>query len=336
MAWRAIQDTVGVSLSLAELTDQAERIWWRLLAHTDPWGRLDAHPAKVRALCFPMLTHITDEDCGRALLALEQVGRVVVWERSGKAIIQVLDFEERQPREAFRKRPLGSAFPDPPASLAPTEGLIERLYGLNSGPLPEGFRKVSGTTPENGVVPEEIPSFAGVSGTTPDLFRNDSGNLPDEKEKETEKEKRRRVPTPSESARSQAREPHGADLVPHEPDHLPGEALAVAIHETTNAQALVARYVDRLAQQGVPRVERNVGAIAKQIGELLDKDGISPVVVDRAIELLIERQLNPASLASLIPEATTGTKPRSRAKAEHAADALVRDGFGIDPNELSR
>ncbi len=186
-----MQSTVGVSTSLASLDDLGERIWWRLIAHSDPWGRLDARPLKLRALCWPLLD-IPHEEAGRRLLVLQQLGRIIVWEHRDQAIIQIVDFEKHQPREAFRKRPPASAFYDPPANLVAPEGLIERLYG----PIPETFRKPSGN-------PDANPPFAGDSGTTPETFRKPSGGdqtRPDQTETETRQE-------PSSSSSTQHHEP---------------------------------------------------------------------------------------------------------------------------------
>lgn len=145
MAWRAIQDTVGQSESLAELSDLAERVYWRLLAHSDPWGRLDARPRKLRARCWPMLG-FSDEQAGYALIELEAVGRIVVYEKAGEVVVQIVDFEKNQPREAFRKRSGTSPYPDPPRGVRPTDGLVatvfrirrqDPLFPADSGPLPE-------------------------------------------------------------------------------------------------------------------------------------------------------------------------------------------------------
>lgn len=217
MAWRAIQDTVGVSLSLAELDDRTERIWWRILAHSDPWGRLDARPGKVRALCFPLLTSITNADTGHALLELERVGRVVVWEHRGQHIIQIVDFEQRQPREAFRKRPPASDFPDPPANLKPVEGLIDELYG----PFPDTFRTPSGN-------PNRTTGLAGVSGTTPDTFRTPSGGDGEERRRRGDGEEDLQEPHHQHVAR-ETRQPDDDDLrLRLETHQLQGAALTVA------------------------------------------------------------------------------------------------------------
>lgn len=103
MAYRGISDTVGRSESLAALSDTAERLYWRLLAHTDPYGRLPGSPAKTRALCFPLLSW-THDDVGAALAELEAVGRVWVYDVEGQACIQVTEFDENQPSEFIRRR----------------------------------------------------------------------------------------------------------------------------------------------------------------------------------------------------------------------------------------
>lgn len=200
MAWRAIQDTVGTSESLAQLSDRAERLWWRLLAHSDPWGRLDARPRKLRAVCYPMLPQITDTDAGRCLLELQQAGRIVVWEKDGQHTVQIVDFEKNQPREAFRKRASSSRYPQPPASLKPVENLIETLYKLNSGPTPEPTREV-----------------AAMQGF-PETFRSDSGNVPDERRGD---KTRREGPTSS-SVVARA-----SDTAPDDDDDLLEELLAL-------------------------------------------------------------------------------------------------------------
>jgi len=160
MAWRAIQDTVGQSESLAELSDLAERIYWRLLAHSDPWGRLDARPRKLRARCYPMLGH-SDEQAGYALIELEAVERILVYEAGGEYVVQIVDFETNQPREAFRKRSGKSRFPDSATDRgksASQESRTAALFGLG----------------------EKTPLFPGSSGTLPEERRNAAGTAPEE------------------------------------------------------------------------------------------------------------------------------------------------------------
>lgn len=151
MAWRAIQDTVGVSETLAELSDRAERIYWRLLAHSDPWGRLNAKPVKLRGTCMPLLD-VTYPQIGEALLELIAVGRIQVYENAGQASVQIVDFEANQPREAFRKRPAESRFPEPHRNGPTSEEIVREKYlsaGV-SGEATETGRNGAGTSPGRG------------------------------------------------------------------------------------------------------------------------------------------------------------------------------------------
>lgn len=104
MAYRGIADSVGHSESLAALSDTAERLYWRLLAHSDPHGRIPGSPAKTRAICFPLLTLWTHEQVGHALAELEKVGRATVYDADGQAVIQITAFDENQPPEFIRRR----------------------------------------------------------------------------------------------------------------------------------------------------------------------------------------------------------------------------------------
>lgn len=103
MSWRAIQDTVGRSESLAAVSDRAERLYWRLLAHSDSYGRLNASPAKLRAQCWPLL-ELDDQAAGAALLELARVGRIRVYHADGVHVLELDAFEYHQPVAAIQKR----------------------------------------------------------------------------------------------------------------------------------------------------------------------------------------------------------------------------------------
>lgn len=113
MAYRSIQDSVGLSESLARVSCLAERIYWRLLAHTDSYGRLAASQAKLRALCYPLLNWITDEQIAEALVDLGYVRRIQLYVHEDELYLQILDFDENQPPDLLRKRGK-SRLPEPP------------------------------------------------------------------------------------------------------------------------------------------------------------------------------------------------------------------------------
>ena len=77
----------------------------------------------------------------------------------------------------------------------------------------------------------------------------------------------------------------------------------------SKAQALVAHYVDHADSLGLDLPRQMKGATARQVGALL-KEGKDERWIRRAVELLNEKGLNPASLGSLYVEAQREGKRR--------------------------
>lgn len=120
MTWRAIQDTVAFSESLAALSSTAERLYWRIVAQTDGHGRLPGAPTKVRAKCCPLLV-LSDSDIAAALDELVRAERIEHYCIDGDWFIQVIDFEKNQPRDLLRKRG-DSKFPPAPEHIPGLSG----------------------------------------------------------------------------------------------------------------------------------------------------------------------------------------------------------------------
>lgn len=109
MSWRAIQRTVPQSETLARLDHFEERLYWRLLSQTDPWGLVEGSLSKVRARCVPLLS-VTEDEVARALEHLILQRRIEVYIESGVMVCRLLDFDSQQPKQVTRLRNLsGSA-----------------------------------------------------------------------------------------------------------------------------------------------------------------------------------------------------------------------------------
>jgi hypothetical protein len=98
MAWRAIQDTVPASESLASVSHFAERLYWRIVSQADAWGRLPGTERKVGAVCVPLLG-VREAKIGEALDELIAVGRIVVYCEQGIWTCEVTDWDRNQPRD---------------------------------------------------------------------------------------------------------------------------------------------------------------------------------------------------------------------------------------------
>jgi hypothetical protein len=104
-----------------------------------------------------------------------------------------------------------------------------------------------------------------------------------------------------------------------------------------SAQALVAYYVDASREIGVDPPRKVVGHVAKEVAKLLD-EGQPPLLVSRALALLIERRLNPSTLPSLILEAGAGPARRRRIEEDrpgsNLSGAVDAEGESAKPSPL--
>lgn len=142
MSWRQIHSSVATSESLSSISSDAERLFWRVLAQTDAWGRLDGRPAKVLARCCPMIPWTTST-VENLLVELEVAGRIVRYDTA----CQVLDFDQHQPYSSRRRG--FSLFPEAPGvrgSAPDNSGSTQESAGvlLPKGGGKEGEGEVEG------------------------------------------------------------------------------------------------------------------------------------------------------------------------------------------------
>lgn len=106
MNYRAIHSDVAISESLALLSHGAERLFWRMLAQSDPWGCLPSPPSKIRALCVPTLdgedgrVQADVEDVRSWLAELKRAGRI----GRHRSYVEIVDFDLWQPHDFLRRR----------------------------------------------------------------------------------------------------------------------------------------------------------------------------------------------------------------------------------------
>lgn len=134
MSWRAIQDSVATSESLSALSDFAERLFWRLLAKSDPWGRLPGSPRKIKGLCVPLIARASETRIEKALEELASSGRILCYEVDGSAFIEIVDFDSNQPKDVLGRsgERYGSRIPDPPRGATPRNSAHHRATPAES------------------------------------------------------------------------------------------------------------------------------------------------------------------------------------------------------------
>jgi hypothetical protein len=103
VTWRAIQDYSTESETLDSLSDFGERLFWRVLARTDSWGRMRGDVTRVKKACLPGLER-SSEEIEAALAELETAGLISLYAADGVTLLQVVNFDEHQPSELTRRR----------------------------------------------------------------------------------------------------------------------------------------------------------------------------------------------------------------------------------------
>lgn len=155
MSWRQIHSSVATSESLSSISSDAERLFWRVLAQTDAWGRLDGRPAKVLARCCPMIPWTTST-VENLLVELEVAGRIVRYDTA----CQVLDFDQHQPYSSRRRG--SSLFPEAPAPRGTTPANSGSVLEFPGVVLPKGGGR-EGEGEGEGIVKEKESGALGSS-----------------------------------------------------------------------------------------------------------------------------------------------------------------------------
>lgn len=222
---RILHERICVSETIAELTAEEERFFYRLMVQCDDYGRFDGRPAVLRARCFALqLDTVTDEDVARWMSRLEQVGLAVTYVVDGRAFLRVTTWKRYQQTRAKRSKfPAEDGYEDaaaPPDSVC-AQTLDEAGIGHRyPDPVNEKREAMSGMR-------EPGPARERANGATP--------------------------PPPKKPARSESPEtPAPETLEPDATDLAAGEALAFTPAEVRSMSAAM---LDHWRARGVTRVD---------------------------------------------------------------------------------
>lgn len=148
---RIIRECALTSHTLAKLSGDAERLFWRLTVVADDAGRFDAFPETVKARCFPVLVDSLKTSKVRAWLDELSTDHVTFYEVAGRAYGVFRNWAKYQRAYGFR-----SKFPEPPAdcgNLPQPTALIRDPRSENRDPRIE-IRSTSGGLPRPTGFPE--------------------------------------------------------------------------------------------------------------------------------------------------------------------------------------
>jgi hypothetical protein len=106
---RILYEKICTSETLAQLSAEEERFFYRLLVQCDDYGRFDGRPAVIRTRCFGLqIDSISEVDVSAWIVTLESVGLITTYGVDGRTFLQVTTWAGHQRMRAQR-----SKFPEP-------------------------------------------------------------------------------------------------------------------------------------------------------------------------------------------------------------------------------
>ncbi len=147
MPSRIIRESCRTSPNLDQLSDGAERLFWRLTTVADDHGRFDADPRVVLAACFPLkVGNISVETITIFLKELESTQLVRMYEVESRRYGHFVTWQKHQ-----RQRDTKPKHPDPPAATRrKSRPSAARVIGYREGVIGDGEGKAAATTPPSG------------------------------------------------------------------------------------------------------------------------------------------------------------------------------------------
>jgi len=98
---RIIKESICSSETLAEVTPEAERLWWRVITRADDFGRFEASPKVLLGQCLTaFLGEITLDNIDEWLCELVGADLIRLYEVEGKRYLQVTSWDKHQQRRA--------------------------------------------------------------------------------------------------------------------------------------------------------------------------------------------------------------------------------------------
>ena len=111
MPTRLLYEKICTSATLAQLTGDEERFFYRLMVQCDDFGRFHADPIILRNRCFQRMEDIRSADVAAWRDRLEQVELIRVYTVAGEQYLEMLTWSGYQRQRASKPK-----YPDPPTN----------------------------------------------------------------------------------------------------------------------------------------------------------------------------------------------------------------------------
>lgn len=134
---RVIKESICASDTLASISAEAERLFFRLTVKVDDFGLYEGRPKIVRANCFAaMLDQVSEDDVDQWLSELETVGLIQQYTIDGKRFLKLSTWDKHQ-----RRRAKDSKYPQPPSSAVKRQQMSAYDSGCGHPPSSDGLAR---------------------------------------------------------------------------------------------------------------------------------------------------------------------------------------------------
>lgn len=151
--WKRLDPKISTSEKHAKFGFSPLTLWVMMLPHTDAKGRYWANASYIKGQCLPLFDHVRLEQIEQALLELQEVRLLHLYDSNGKRYLVYHDVEDFNPPGALRyQKP---QWPDP------SEDLCKCLSRRESGVLPPLVSSPSSSSSSSEGVQGEGPLLPG-------------------------------------------------------------------------------------------------------------------------------------------------------------------------------
>lgn len=96
MPSRILREGILTSERVNSLSPHAELFYRRLMSVVDDFGRFSAHPALLRAACYPLrVDEVREADISRWLSSVESAGLILLYAVNSKRFLEMIDFRQQ-------------------------------------------------------------------------------------------------------------------------------------------------------------------------------------------------------------------------------------------------
>src|SRR5690606_7168437 len=175
MPSRIIREQICTSDTLAKISAEAERLFWRIVVQADDFGLFDARPKIVLGKCMTSLIGaVTEDDVTQWLDELEEAGLIIRYQVAGRPFLKLATWDKHQRPPKSTSKPRHPLPPSEPSA----ETLGDSPESLDVPGSSGNFPEVPGGAGESPEVPAKgyrlkdigyrVESTAGTSRNNPD------------------------------------------------------------------------------------------------------------------------------------------------------------------------